>query len=137
VDGLVAAKKKPQENSLYGVIIRVENLDLCRAFYRDVLELGPPISDSNFWVEFRLQRDISLVLERVGKGEKLPVGRGRIAWLYQVPDLSQVAARLKEGGCEPISEEQERLGFRVVMFADPEGNPFYLYSEDGTASPEE
>jgi predicted enzyme related to lactoylglutathione lyase len=132
----VTAKKKPQERILSGVIIRVENLELCRAFYRDVLELGPPISDSNFWVEFRLPRDLSLVLERVGKGEKLPVGRGRISWLYQVPDLPQMMARLKESGCEPLAEEQERIGFRVAMFTDPEGNPFHLYSDDGAASPE-
>lgn len=128
---MTSAKKKAPERSLYGIVVKVENLDLCRVFYRDILELGPPISDSNFWVEFRLQQDVSLVLELVAKGEKLPVGRGRIAWLYQVPDLDRLTAKLKEHGCEALQEEQERLGHRVLMFADPEGNPFHLYCEKG------
>lgn len=127
------SKKKLRENTLHGVIIKVENLDVCRAFYRDILGLGPPISDSNFWVEFRLQAEVSLVLEQVGKGEKLPMGRGRISWLYQVKNLDQVAAVLKEHDHEPLRDEQERLGYRVLMFADPEGNPFHLYSESDLA----
>ena len=64
---MTSARKKAPERSLYGIVVKVENLDLCRVFYRDILELGPPISDSNFWVEFRLQKDVSLVLELVAK----------------------------------------------------------------------
>jgi len=119
-----------EQNSLYGVIIKVESLDVCRSFYRDVLELGAPVVDSNFWVEFKLQEEVGLILEQAAKGEKLPVGRGRISWLYQVEDIDQLIARLKEHGYEPLKEEQERLGYRVYMYCDPEGNPFYLYSHE-------
>ena len=52
------------ENSLFGVVIQVSNLDLCRAFYRDVLGLGAPVMDSSFWVEFRLDSQSSLFLEK-------------------------------------------------------------------------
>ena len=41
------------KNSLFGVIIKVNDLDLCRKFYRDVLNLGDPVLDSSFWVEFQ------------------------------------------------------------------------------------
>jgi len=78
-------------------------------------------------VEFRLQDEVALVLEQAARGEKLPAVRGRISWLYQVADPEPLLARLKEHGCEPLRDEQERLGYRVMTFADPEGNPFLLH----------
>ena len=42
------------DTKIFGVVVRVRNLELCRAFYRDVLDLWTPLLDSNFWVEFRL-----------------------------------------------------------------------------------
>jgi predicted enzyme related to lactoylglutathione lyase len=115
------------QNSLYGVIIKVENIDVCRSFYRDVLELGSPIIDSNFWVEFKLQENVSVVLEQVAEGEKLTPGRDRVSWLYRVQHIEEMLSKLKEHGHQPHSEE-ERIGFRVYQFLDPEGNPFHLYS---------
>ena len=113
-------------NSVYGVVIKVENLSLCRAFYRDVLQLGPPVMDSNFWVEFKLDNGSSLVLEGVSQGDKLPPGKGRIAWLCKVSDLRGVVTTLKEKGFEPVASEEEQGGIRVIQYCDPEGNPFYL-----------
>ena len=115
------------QNSLYGVIIKVENIDVCRSFYRDVLELGAPIIDSNFWVEFKLQEDVSVVLEQAAEGEKISPGRDRVSWLYRVEHIEEMLAKLKEHGHHPHSEE-ERLGDKVYQYLDPEGNPFYLYS---------
>ncbi|MBR4884181.1 MAG: hypothetical protein IKZ33_02570, partial [Lentisphaeria bacterium] len=37
-----------------GIIIKVRNLERCRNFYRDVLRLGNPVTDSNFRCEFSL-----------------------------------------------------------------------------------
>lgn len=116
-------------NGLYGIVIKVENLEVCRPFYRDVLELGEPITDSTFWVEFKLGGEALLALDKVMPGEKTPVGRGKISWLYKVNDLPRMMAKLKERGHEPLSEEQERLGYQIHLFCDPEGNPFYLFSE--------
>jgi predicted enzyme related to lactoylglutathione lyase len=115
------------QNSLYGVIIKVENIDVCRSFYRDVLELGAPVIDSNFWVEFKLQEDVSIVLEQAPEGEKIPPGRDRVSWLYRIDHIEEMLSKLKEHGHQPHSEE-ERLGYKVYQFLDPEGNPFYLYS---------
>ncbi len=123
-------EKSLHPNGLYGIVIKVENLEVCRPFYRDVLELGDPIVDSSFWVEFRLDTNAFLALDKVMPGEKTPVGRGKISWLYKVKDLERMLAKLKERGHEPLSEEQERLGYQIHLFCDPEGNPFYLYSEE-------
>jgi predicted enzyme related to lactoylglutathione lyase len=119
---------KKDQNNLYGVIVKVENLNACRAFYRDILNLGAPVLDSNFWVEFKISKSSSLILEKAAKGEKLPAGRGRISWMCVVDNLEETEQRLRENGYEPISEEK-RLEIRVVNYCDPESNPFSLCSK--------
>ena len=63
-------------NHMHGVVVKVENMKASRSFYRDVLNLGPPIMDSNFWVEFKLGSSASLILEQVDPAEKLAFSRG-------------------------------------------------------------
>ena len=121
--------KEPVMSSVHGVVIKVENLNICRAFYRDVLRLGPPVIDSNFWVEFKLNGNSFLLLEEVAKGEKLPVCRGRISWLCKVDDFDDVVSSLKHCGHEPTGKEEERGGIKVLSFFDPEGNPFYIVAD--------
>jgi hypothetical protein len=116
-----------QEN-LCGIIIKVENLDICRSFYRDILSLGSPSMDSNFWVEFRLPGDFSLFLEKKDENEKIPETIGRISWVLRVKDINTVKERLKQYGYEPVSERKQRMGFDSHVFCDPEGNPFFLCS---------
>jgi predicted enzyme related to lactoylglutathione lyase len=119
------------DNSFFGVVIKVENIDICRAFYRDVLELGPPILDSNFWVEFQLTDGVSLILEKPLESEVLStVTKNKVAWVYKVDDIKQVISRLEANACSPVKVvEDERFSFRIHIFHDPEGNPFYLYKK--------
>lgn len=120
------ADNKQNQNSLYGVIVKVENLNACRSFYRDILNLGAPVMDSNFWVEFKINGSSSLILEQVMTGEKLPAGRGRIAWLCTVDNMKETLERLQKNGYEPLAEEEDRIGIKIYKFCDPEGNPFSL-----------
>ena len=122
------------QNNPHGIVVKVENLELCRVFYRDILSLGEPIIDSNFWVEFRIGEGVSLVLEKVDASERLSVRKGRISWLYHVDDLNKTISLLKKHGTEPLAEKEERIGYRVIKFSDPEGNPFYLYSTQEEAT---
>jgi len=120
------------EKKLFGVVIKVENLEMTRSFYRDILKLGDPVMDSNFWVEFRLPGDFSLFLEKKEEGDKVPESIGRTSWIYKVKSVDDVISRLKEYGYETFSapEEEQRAGFKTYVFCDPEGNPFHLCSED-------
>jgi len=117
-------ENKQSQNSLYGVIVKVENLNACRSFYRDILNLGAPVMDSNFWVEFKISESASLILEQALTGEKLPAGRSRISWLCTVDNMKENLERLKKNGYEPL--EDERIGIKVFKFCDPEGNPFSI-----------
>ena len=113
-------------NHMHGVVVKIENMQISRAFYRDILNLGPPIMDSNFWVEFKLGNCTSLILEQVPSTEKLSVSRGRMAWLCETSDYESTVESLSANGFEPISDETERIGVKVRLYSDPEGNPFYL-----------
>ena len=113
-------------NHMHGLVIKIENMKVSRAFYRDVLNLGPPIMDSNFWVEFKLSNCSSLILEQVDPTEKLSVSRGRMAWLCETNEFNSTVDNLARNGYEPIAEETERIGVKVRLYSDPEGNPFYL-----------
>ena len=62
------------KNSSFGVIIKVNNIDLCRNFYRNVLLLGDPVTDSSFCVEFQISDNFFLMLEKNG----CPFFRARI-----------------------------------------------------------
>ena len=113
-------------NHMHGIVVKIENMKPARSFYRDVLNLGPPIMDSNFWVEFKLGSCASLILEQVDPTEKLAFSRGRMAWLCETDAYDETVENLTKNGFEPISDETERVGVKARLYSDPEGNPFYL-----------
>ena len=127
----IASPGKSSDNtspnaSLLGVVVKVENLDVARAFYRDTLGLGAPVMDSTFWVEFKVDGNASLFLEQAHPGEKLVPTRGRVAWICETPNLDEIVSRLTELGHESVAAATEKAGYQVLRFQDPEGNPFYL-----------
>ena len=125
IPGPKAGEDNPP-TSLLGVVVKVENLDIARAFYRDVLELGAPVMDSTFWVEFKIGNNASLFLEQAHPEEKLVPTKGRVAWICETSNIDCIVDKLRELGHEPASTSAERAGYQVLQFQDPEGNPFYL-----------
>jgi catechol-2,3-dioxygenase len=116
------------ENSLFGVIIKVRNLDICRSFYRDVLNLGEPALDSNSWIEFKMPGNFTLALEKV---MKIDYGRGstqNVVWGYKIDDIEVIRTRLKEYGYYINVDSSHRVGLDFFTCRDPEGNLFYLIS---------
>ncbi len=112
------------ENSLFVVIIKVINLDICRSFYRDILNLGEPALNSNFWVEFKLPCNFTLVLEKVDR-------RGiseteNMVWGCQVENIDLIKSRLDEYSYHIPPEKAHRIGVDFYICHDPEGNAFYL-----------
>ena len=113
------------ENSLFGIVIQVSNLELCKAFYRDVLGLGAPVMDSTFWVEFKLDDHASLFLE---KSEVLDTSgkRGHISWIYRADNLDDLKEMLVSYGYITQKVATDLVGFSVYRLHDPEGNPFFI-----------
>jgi len=119
-----------QKSMIYGVVIRTKNIDALRSFYRDVLDLGPPVVDSNYWVEFKVGDTTHLVLELIDEeSENLTGKTGNIDWVFRVDNLDEEKQRLAKNKLEPISEEADRFGKRVLIYRDPDGNLLHIISE--------
>jgi catechol-2,3-dioxygenase len=121
-----------KQETLYGIIIRARNVEKMRSFYRDVIDLGPPVVDSNYWVEFKISSETNLILEQIEADDQNSADapkRGATSWVRRVDDVDAFIAKLGESKIEPVGEERERFGRRVVTFLDPEGNAFHIISE--------
>lgn len=112
---------------LFGVVVRVHNLDVCRDFYRNVLNLGDPVMDSNCWVEFELQDHSALCLELIeDEEERTQPAHSPISWVFTINNLDEFLNRMTAYGYPADSRDATLLGFELKCFHDPEGNPFYV-----------
>ena len=114
------------QKGMYGAVVPVRDLAGMRSFYRDVVQLGEPIMDSNFWVEFRLPGNGILVLEKRDSAKKPEEGQG-LSWLMCVEKMATVVEHLEKHEVKPVRPDQEIPGVSCRSFLDPEGNPFTLY----------
>ena len=118
------------EKSLFGIVIQVSNLELCKAFYRDVLGLGAPVTDSTFWVEFKLDAQASLFLEKSDVLDTASIKHGRLSWIYRTADPEGLKETLAAYGYVTQKVSTDQIGFPVYRLHDPEGNPFFIASAD-------
>ena len=115
-----------------GIVIKVKNLTSCKAFYRDVLELGEPVLDSNFRVEFQVGDSFCLTLEKNPWETVLPAASGRVSWFFD-EDAETIRSRMKAYGyAVPKLPDTEKKGEVFCWFTDPEGNPFYVAADKKT-----
>ena len=115
------------ESPRFGIIIRVNDLDACRRFYRCVLELGDPALDSAFAVEFRLTPEISLYLEQTAAPYLTHNGDATALVLeYNTQqELDDLRTRLDNAGLPLAPTPETRGAGRYFRGCDPEGNPFW------------
>lgn len=114
---------------LYGCLVKVRDLGKVKPFYQDVLELGEPLVDSNFWVEFRLPGNGLLVLEQssvVRPGEN----KQDVSCLLGVSQFDQRLRALEERHIRPVRPAQTLPGRKTATLVDPEGNLVTLYSRE-------
>ena len=108
-------------NSVCEIVIRVRDLDGCRIFYRDVLELGDPVSDSGFSSTFALNDGLMLTLEK-NDAPFLEHASNATLWRFAVADFEKFRKHLADAGCELV-EDPSGGSWRG---SDPEGNMFLV-----------
>ncbi|MDD2403754.1 MAG: VOC family protein [Victivallaceae bacterium] len=119
------------KKSRFAVILKVANLDLCRFFYQNILNLGEPEMNSSFRVEFRTGEDCSLILELKSADEVSNAADSQLplAWKIRVDDLTELKERLLDYGYEAPLKAKDFNGEFLLGCKDPEGNIFYLESD--------
>ena len=116
------------KKTAFGIVLKVKNLPACRAFYRDILELGEPVLDSSFRVEFRFGEIFSLILEKNPWETTLPPPGERVAWLFGAGNAETVRRRMTDYGypVPAVDACDAKADMPFCHFCDPEGNPFYV-----------
>ncbi len=114
------------ENSLFGIIIKVKNMDICRSFYRDVLDLGEPEINSNFWVEFHSPTGYTVALEK-SAARFLKHESAATAWVYRVSNVEETRQRLEKHGFKASFARTLKMGEALYQCHDPENNVFYIF----------
>ena len=110
-----------------GIVIKVKNLASCKVFYRDILELGEPVLDSSFRVEFQFGDSFSLFLEKMPWDVSPAPVSERIAWFYNGSDAETIRKKMSAYGYPaPRISSTEKADMAFCRFTDPEGNPFYV-----------
>ncbi len=110
-------------------ILRVSNLDLCRGFYRNLLKLGNPVTDSAFWVEFAVVEGFNLVLQH-SSAPFLEHMAAAGSLMFKVDDIEAVVMEMKEHGYEVTPEEIEFHDGVHYRCLDPENNVIFLSASE-------
>lgn len=113
------------EKPNFSLVLRVKDLQKCREFYRDVLQLGSPVLDTPFWVEFQMCETGKLCLESCGEQSRETNAPSSAVWMMEAEE--ELAEQLTAAGYR--EQEQKTVsvdGYPVTAFHDPEGNIFYL-----------
>ena len=113
------------ENSMFGVIIKVNDLDNCRIFYRDVLNLGEPLLDSSFVVQFALAENLNLTLEK-NQGTFLEHASSATNWFFECDDIAALSQKLQDSGFPGLFDSITFGSSLYYKGRDPENNVFYV-----------
>jgi predicted enzyme related to lactoylglutathione lyase len=105
--------------------LRVNNLELCRNFYRELLEPAAPVIDSNFLVEFNVGENVKLILA-LSNADFLEHASSAGGFMFSVDDPEAVINKLTKSGYELHAKNIFSQGRTMIRCLDPENNPFYL-----------
>ncbi|MGE4563815.1 MAG: VOC family protein [Victivallaceae bacterium] len=118
------------ESRRFGILLRVNQLDVCRQFYRDLLGIGDPVIDSTFAVEFHPSRNFAIRLE-ASEAPYLEHESAATSWMLEVSDFDAIRERLADAGYPLAEKPEERPGGLYFRGNDPEGNTFYIAQKSG------
>jgi hypothetical protein len=113
------------DTSKFGIVIKVNNLDNCRIFYRDILNLGEPLIDSSFVVQFSLAENLNLILEK-NQGTFLEHASSATSWSFECNDIEALSTKLQDSGFPGLFDAITFGSSRFYKGRDPENNVFYV-----------
>ena len=115
------------------VFLYVLNLDKVRKFYEAAVDLGKPVVDAKWWVQYKLGDGSDLALHQVDPKNvgTAGLGHGSVKFSIEVDDIQGYTAKLKKLGANFHYEPRQEYGFWLAEFEDPEGNALRLYQKAG------
>ena len=111
-----------------GVLIRVNDLNTQRIFYREILMLGNSVVDSAFWVEFSAPDGTRIILEK-SEAPYLDHNTSATTLVLALPDLEAVRKELLTNNYPLSGDIKPHPGEDFYRGQDPEGNIFYICAQ--------
>jgi len=113
------------------VFLYVRDLTKARKFYEAAFDLGKPVIDAKWWVEYALGDGSHLGLHQLDpqRAEKASLGSGSVRFSIEVEDIHAFAEKLKQLGALFHFEPRQEYGFWLAEFEDVEGNAVRLYEK--------
>jgi hypothetical protein len=119
------------ENNASSVIIKVKDIDICRSFYRNILNMGDPVVNSNFRVEFIMGNNASLLLLQESLHDIKPSKNTPCIEIKE--SIPQLCARLDELECD--YEFVSHADKDVYKMQDPENRLILFTGHSDSADP--
>jgi predicted enzyme related to lactoylglutathione lyase len=121
----------PKVNRINVVFLYVQDLALMRYFYEQVFELGKPLIDAKWWVEYAVGDGSHLALHKADALHFQGVDRQKttVKFSFDVTDIDEYLRRLTKHGAKVHFGPRQEYGFYLAEFEDPEGNVVRLYQK--------
>jgi predicted enzyme related to lactoylglutathione lyase len=113
------------------VFLYVLDLAKARQFYEAAFDLGKPVVDAKWWVEYEVGDGSHLALHQVDatQATHAGLGAGSVKFSFEVEDIQVFTERLKSLGATFRFEPRKEYGFWLAEFEDVEGNFVRLFQK--------
>ena len=112
--------------NLFGIVIRTSDIQRSRFFFSNILMLGEPELDSNFWLSYALPGGGDLFVEASPAPPVMLEGYRRMPWVYRPDDPEKVLASLRKAGYNTEAKVLEQGEMTLHRVTDPDDNIFFV-----------
>jgi predicted enzyme related to lactoylglutathione lyase len=118
-------------NRINVVFLYVLDLQKMRQFYEKAFDLGKPVVDAKWWVEFAVGDGSHLALHQIDSthAKNAGLGQGSVKFSFDVDNIHEFAEKLKGLGALFRYAPRQEYGFWLAEFEDPEGNALRLFQK--------
>ena len=121
----------PTVNRINVVFLYAEDLAILRLFYRQAFDLGKPLVDAKWWVEYEIGSGSHLALHKADAlhFDSADRKRNTVKFSIDVSDINHYIQKLDKLGAKFHFGPRLEYGFYLAEFEDPEGNCVRLYQK--------
>ena len=119
-------------NRINVVFLYAEDLSKLRKFYESAFDIGEPVIDAKWWVEYAMGDGSHLALHQADAQHFEGANRKKntVKFSVDVPEIQKFTEKLKALGAKFHYEPRQEYGFQLAEFEDPEGNCVRLYEKN-------
>lgn len=118
-------------NRINVVFLYAQDLARLRKFYEAAFDLGAPLIDAKWWVEYEVGDGSHLALHQAEASHFEGANRKKntVKFSVDVTDIKKFTEKLTTLGATFHYEPRKEYGFYLAEFEDPEGNVLRLYEK--------